>query len=480
MQIYNSLSGQKEELVKTAKKLKLFVCGPTVYSNSHIGHARAYVAFDVIVRCLRSRGYKIFYLQNITNVDDKIIARAKSENKNPFTIADFYEKEYHASFKKLNVSSVNKYARASDYIKEITKQVKVLIKKGFAYEIKGNGWYFDISKFKDYGKLSKRKVMEAEDAISRIDENINKRNKGDFCLWKFVKIDKKLETGDWQLTIENGEPSWTTPLGRGRPGWHIEDTAISESFFGPQYYIHGGGIDLKFPHHEAEIAQQEASSGKIPFVKIWMHVGHLLMNGQKMSKSLKNFVTIQEFINKFQDVKNASDVLRLMIISHHYRSGMDYNEKLSDNSENSLKTVRQFLAKLKFVSARSKHKNDSKMFSLVSDMENKFNNAMADDFNTPLALSSIFSLINDINKEIWHLSKKDALLIEKSVTLIFKSLGFYLVFPKIPEKIKKMAEKRELLRINKQFVQSDVLRKKIKALGFEVEDTPLGPYAREN
>jgi len=478
--VYNSLSQKKEELKKTAKKLKLFVCGPTVYDNSHIGHARTYVAFDIIVHYLRNRGHQIFYLQNITNIDDKIIARARGENKNPLKIAAFYEKEYYQSLKNLNVSSVDKYALASRYIKEIVRQVQTLIRKGFAYEIKGNGWYFDIAKFSDYGKLSKRTVSQAEDSLSRIDENLEKKNKGDFCLWKFVSIGN-LQPKTYNLkpktyALVNGEPAWRTILGWGRPGWHIEDTAISESFFGSQYDIHGGGIDLKFPHHEAEIAQQEAASGKIPFVKFWMHTGHLFVSGEKMSKSLKNFITIKEFIDKFENIKNASDIFRMMVFSHHYRAPMNYTEELSLNAKKSLNSIKEFISKLDFISARSKNKNQVEISDILFKSENKFHKAMADDFNTPSALAVIFDLINVVNKNIWGLSKKDAVLARKFIVSTFQLLGFRLFMPKIPAKINKLAEIRELCRANKQFTQSDALRKKIKALGFEIEDTPFGPF----
>src|SRR3989338_8629770 len=252
MLLYDTLSKTKKKLTKTRKKLRLFVCGPTVYDLSHIGHARTYIAFDAFVRYLRSEKYTVFYLQNITDVDDKIIQRAAETNTNSRALAKKFEQEYRRDMRYLGVMSVNEYARATYYIPEIINQVERLLRKRFAYEISNDGIYYDISKFTDYGKLSRRKASSAEDAVSRIDESVQKRNKGDFALWKFSKP---------------GEPKWESPWGSGRPGWHIEDTAITENHFGSQYDIHGGARDLIFPHHEAEISQMEALSGKEPLAK---------------------------------------------------------------------------------------------------------------------------------------------------------------------------------------------------------------------
>src|SRR3989338_11005975 len=271
---YNTLTRKKEDFKPAeGKQVKLFVCGPTVYDYAHIGHAKTYVQFDVIVKYLRYRGYGVFYLQNVTDMDDKIIQRTKQKHigqmifTDPIKLARHFEKEYHKDMENLDVNSVNKFARATEHIKEIQKQVKTLMDKGFAYIIENDGIYFDLSKDKDYGKLSGRKSVEAEDAISRIDDSAKKRNKGDFCLWKQSKKD---------------EPSWPDPwFDGGRPGWHIEDTAISEKYLGQQYDIHGGARDLIFPHHEAEIAQMESASGKKPFVKYWLHTGFLNVKGQK-------------------------------------------------------------------------------------------------------------------------------------------------------------------------------------------------------
>jgi cysteinyl-tRNA synthetase len=283
--IFNTLTGKKD-LIKpiNGKKINLFVCGPTVYDYSHIGHARNYLVFDSFVKYLKYSGFSVFYLQNITDIDDKIIARARERGVSVKDLAVAFEKEYLKDMKALGINSVSKYARATSHIKEIISQIKRLNEKGFAYKIEGDGIYFDISKFKRYGKLSGRTALGAEDAVSRIDYSSKKKNRGDFCLWK--------------LKQEGAEPSWPSPFGDGRPGWHIEDTAITEKFFGAQYDIHGGARDLIFPHHEAEVTQMESISGKSPMVKYWMHVGFLTVNGQKMSKSVGNFITISDFLKR--------------------------------------------------------------------------------------------------------------------------------------------------------------------------------------
>ena len=247
IKFYNTQS-RKKEIFKSLKKrvVNLFVCGPTVYDLAHLGHAKTYIAFDVIVKYLRQQGYKVFYLQNITDIDDRIIKRAKEKKISPEKLALSFERDYFKDIKDLKIDSVTKYARATRYIKEIISQVARLLKKKYAYQTE-DGIYYDISKFKDYGKLARRTVLQAEDGISRIDESIKKRNKGDFCLWKFSKL---------------GEPKWKSPWRDGRPGWHIEDTAITEKYFGSQYDIHGGGRDLIFPHHEAEIPKWRQFPGK--------------------------------------------------------------------------------------------------------------------------------------------------------------------------------------------------------------------------
>lgn len=480
MRIYNSLSGKKELLKKPVRRpLKLFVCGPTVYDYSHIGHAKTYLTFDIFVRYLRARGFNVFYLQNITDVDDKIIARAREENKKAAEIARFFEEAYYADMKALGVESVSRHARASEFIPEIVKQVNTLVKKGYAYKIEGDGFYFDVSKFKSYGKLSKRTVLQAEDAVSRIDESVKKRNRADFALWKFVetrmKTDMNTNEHRYEMKYIDGEPAWATPLGWGRPGWHIEDTAITEKFFGPQYDLHGGAVDLKFPHHEAEIAQQEAASGKSPFVKIWMHTGFLLVNGEKMSKSFKNFITIRDFLKKY-----SAEVLRWLVLFHHYRAPLNFSWKLAEEARVTRERLNDFLSKLNFVARHGrKAASQVKINKFCKENCKAFERALADDFNTPAALASLFSLEAELHKNLWKLSAAEAKKAYKHFVELLEIFGIKVEVPSPELKILRLLKKRELYRKNKQFIRADALREEIKRLGYEVEDTPLGPFIRK-
>ena len=462
LKVYNTLTRKKEVFKpRRGKKVNIFVCGPTVYDYAHIGHARTYIAFDVIVKYLREKGYDVFYLQNITDIDDKIINRAKKEGISWKELARKFEKEYKKDIKALGINSVSKYARATKHIKEIVSQVERLLKKGYAYQIE-DGIYYDISKFKDYGKLSGRTVLQAEDAVSRIDESVSKRNKGDFCLWKFWSHK------DW-------EPKWRSPWGYGRPGWHIEDTAITEKYFGPQYDIHGGARDLIFPHHEAEIAQMEAISGKKPLVKYWLHTGFLTINGQKMSKSLGNFITIKEFLNK-----HSARLLRFFVLKSHYRSPLDYSEKAILQTQNELERIDEFVEKIQ--NAKFKMQNDNPKFK-IGKFKNKFEGAMDDDFNTPKAIAVIFELIKEVNPMLDknQITQKEAKQILDFLNSIDKVFGF--IFKKekirIPKNVQKLVERREKLRQQKKWEEADKIRKQVEDLGYEIQDTPSGPKIRK-
>ncbi|MDE2019873.1 MAG: cysteine--tRNA ligase [Patescibacteria group bacterium] len=453
IQIYDSLSRQKEPLPEQ-KKLRLFVCGPTVYDYSHIGHARTYIFFDFFAKYLQSRGYEVNYLQNITNIDDKIIRRAAEENKDPLKLAAEFTDAYFNDMAVLGVDAVTHYAPATDFIPQIAAQTERLIEKGFAYKIDGDGWYFDIAKDPDYGKLSGRTVEQAEDSVSRIDESVSKRNKGDFALWKFSKP---------------GEPSWNTRLGAGRPGWHIEDTAITEYYFGPGYDIHGGGADLKFPHHEAEMAQQISASGIKPeeFVKIWMHTGALLVDGKKMSKSLRNFITIRDFLKKY-----PPEILRLLVLKHHYRSPMDYTDGLAEEAKTNLQDIGMFVRKLK----KMLNGIESRQLPMAPASDGSILDALEDDLNTPKAFADLYSFISSHQKDVWNLDAPVARTYAQTIEHFFELFSIALPNPQIPEKIEKMAEEMEQFRTNKQFAQSDALRKEIEGLGYMIENTPRGPF----
>ncbi len=443
LKVYNTLTKKKEEFKPIKdKKVNIFVCGPTTYDYSHIGHAKTYVQFDIIVKFLRWSGYDVFYLQNITNIDDKIIQRARTEKKEPLKLSEEFEKEYYGDMRALHVDSISKYARATDYIKEIESQVQRLLKKGFAYKI-SDGYYFDLTKFPDYGKLAKRTYSDADDAVSRIDENPEKRNKGDFCLWKFSKPE---------------EPSWKSSLGEGRPGWHIEDTAITEKEFGPQYDIHGGAVDLIFPHHEAEIAQMESISGKKPLVKYWMHTAFLNINSSKMSKSLKNFITIRDALEEYD-----GKVIRYFFASQHYRTLINLSYDILEQSKNTLDGLDNFVRNLK----ESKQKDD---LQLVRKTKEEFIAAMNDDFDTPKAFATLFDFVREVNKKQCGGKKTYKFMLE--IDKIFNILSFGDV--EIPPEVKNLAEKRETARKKKDWKEADRLRNEIEDLGYLIEDTGKG------
>jgi len=459
LKIYNTLSGKKEPFKpRRAKKVDFYVCGPTVYDYSHLGHARTYIAFDVIVKYLREKGYKVFYLQNVTDIDDKIIKRAKEKLTTPKLLAKTFEKEYLKDMKVLKIDSVTKYARATDYLKEIISQVKRLSEKEYAYRIE-DGIYYDINKFKNYGKLSRRTSGQAEDAVSRIDEGKGKRNRGDFCLWKFSKMD---------------EPSWGSPWDWGRPGWHIEDTAIAEKHFGSQYDIHGGARDLIFPHHEAEIAQMEGISEKTPFVRYWMHSGFLTVKGQKMAKSLGNFILIRDFTKK-----NSARLLRFLITKTHYRSPIDYTEKLLSQAKKELDRIDEFTDKLSQIKLI-----EVKPQQILKATKNKFGEAMADDFNTPKAVAAIFELVSKGNSlaDKNKLGKKEAgeiLTFLKETDKIFGFIFSAKPKEKIPTSVLNSVKLREKYRKKDDWEKADEARKKIQQLGYRIEDTKKGPKLKK-
>lgn len=463
LKIYNTLTRKKGVLKsRRGKKINLFVCGPTTYDFSHIGHARTYIVFDMITKYLKQKGYDVFYLQNITDVDDKIINQAKRQKIFWKDLSRKFEREYLKDMKALNVNSVTKYARATAHIKEIISQVKRLLKKGFAYQIK-DGVYYDISKFKNYGKLSRRTVLQAEDAVSRIDEAKDKRNKGDFCLWKFSK---------------RGEPSWPSPWRPGRPGWHIEDTAITEKYFGPQYDIHGGAKDLIFPHHEAEIAQMEAISGKSPMVKYWLHTGFLTVKKKKMAKSLGNFITIKDFSEKY-----SPRILRLFVLKTHYLSPINYSEKEINQVKKQLERIDEFVNKIKTLSLQLTSRRLEKS-KLIEKSKKEFEKAMDDDFNTPVALASVFQLINKGNKlldknKLTPTDSKDILKFLKKIDEVFNFIFWgKREAPKIPSFIKKMVREREEARKRKDWKKADKIRKEIEKSGYKIEDTKQGPKVK--
>ncbi len=461
IQIVNTLKTGETKLPKESSKIRMFVCGPTVYDYVHIGNARTFVVFDVIAKYLRYRGYDLNYIQNITDIDDRIIKRAEETGQNWKELSEKFEKIFLDNMEALKVTAVDKYPRATDYILEIIKQVRMLIEKGNAYEIEGDGWYFDLNTFPEYGKLSGRTGEMADDAVSRIDESSGKRNRGDFCLWKFSKP---------------GEPSWPVDIGAGRPGWHIEDTAITEKYFGPQYEIHGGGQDLIFPHHEAEIAQQESASGLKPFVKYWLHVGFLVNKGGKMSKSLSNFLTVEEALKKY-----SPEALRFYFLSAHYRSPLNYAEDSIEQAVAGLKNLEEIMARLKQIAEKQAFSQDEKLLATIENYEKEIVKAMDSDFNTQM----VFGLLSGLASQIYQ-SVNESGIGEKSYEKFTQVINFFdRVFgiipqeKEIPPEVQKLVKERKKAREEKDFARSDELREQIKSLGYEIEDTNYGPLIKK-
>lgn len=449
---------RKKEKLKPMNKnrIKMFVCGPTVYDESHIGHGRTYIAFDVVARYLKYKGYSVFFLQNITDIDDKIIRRASELGVEPLKLAKKYEALYFKDMERLGVTNVNFYARAMEHLNEIINQIQTLINKGFAYETP-TGVYFDESKLEDFGKLSNRNIEDLN--IHRVNPDLTKRNPGDFALWK----------------KRNEEPAWDSPWGKGRPGWHIEDTAITETYFGGQFDIHGGGLDLIFPHHEAEIAQMESATGKKPMVKYWMHTGFLNVSGEKMSKSLGNFITITELLKEYDP-----QVFRFFVLSTHYRSPIDFSDEALKQSQNSLKRIHKLMETIDELldsHLDEENENDEKCRIKLENIKKEFLDAMDNDFNTPVALSAIFNFIRDINKGIDEEDISKSIL--KEIKELFNEFGNILgitfsvkslTTDSTKDLIKILVDVREKLRLRKDYELSDEIRSRLSDIGINLED----------
>ncbi|MCP8317966.1 MAG: cysteine--tRNA ligase, partial [archaeon] len=457
IRVYNTYTRRKEDFKPiNDKKVRMFVCGPTVYDFSHLGHARTYIAYDVIARWLRYRGYNLFYLMNITDIDDKIIKRAKERKEDPLKLAREFEESFFQDIASLGIDTVDLYARASDHTPEIIDQIKRLMEKGFAY-ITQTGVYFDVSKFEDYGKLSHQQPEELK--RHRIEPDPSKRNKQDFSLWKKKKDE---------------EPYWNSPWGEGRPGWHIEDTAIAEKYLGQQYDIHGGGVDLIFPHHEAEIAQMESISGKKPMVSYWLHTGFLKVKGKKMAKSLGNFITIQNALKDYD-----AETLRLFFSSTHYRSPIDFYEKGLDQARRTLESLYKTLDNITIAkkSMAGFTEDEKALERKMEENKRKFGEAMDDDFNAPLALSCLYDLAKEVNKFLDEQKCINKRLADK-LGVTFKELGgiFGIIQRKemeeeIPEELRLLIEARERARERKDWKTADEIRKRLEGFGIILEDT---------
>ncbi len=455
LKLYNTLTRKKQvfkplnkkALRRSSGQVSLYTCGPTVYDYAHIGNLRTYIFEDVLRRTLKYDGYQVKQVMNITDVEDKIIKKAREQKKTIKQITRPFEKIFFDDVKKLNIEKAEVYPRATEHIKEIITLIKILIKKGFAYTGKDKSIYFDISKFKNYGKLSGLKKRQLKIGARIEADEYNKNEAQDFVLWKAAKPN---------------EESWSSPMGRGRPGWHIECSAMAMKYLSGEpsrtIDIHCGAVDLIFPHHENEIAQSEAATNK-KFVNFWLEAEHLLVNGSKMSKSLNNFYTLRDIENK-----NINPLaFRYLILTTHYRSKLNFTWDSLQAAQNALDNLNAFIQ----TDDKQLTTNNDKQ---IKDYEKQFLTAIDDDLNTPQAISIVWQIIKD--NQLSNSAKKQLLLKFDRVL----GLGLNKLKPlKIPLKIRQMAEKRELLRANKQFVQADGLRKEIEGLGYRIEDSAYGP-----
>jgi len=447
MRLFNTLSKKIEDFSPLSSDLvKFFVCGPTVYDYSHLGHAKTYIQMDTLARYIRSSGMKLKYLMNITDIDDKIILRAKKNGESWKSLSTKFEKEFHQDMNSLNISSVDEYPRATDYIEQIISQVERLLTSSHAYEIPNDGIYFEISTFKGYGKLSGRKEVKENDAQSRIDESNEKKGWNDFCLWKFSK---------------KNEPTWEAPFGSGRPGWHIEDTAITEHFFGPQYDIHGGAIDLIFPHHEAELTQMESLSSKVPFVKYWVHTGFLTIQQSKMSKSTGNFFTIREVIEKGYDPL----AIRLLMLQSHYRSPLNFEWEILDAAENKLANFRA-MADRRWQLTKEVGLDST----VITTAKNNIKKALSNDLNTPEAFKYLSTLETDIANS--GVSFSNAELFYDFLVWLDEVFGLNLSKREdVTNEQKELILQREHARRESNWKKSDYIRTELNKQGIQVSDT---------
>ena len=463
LRVFNTLTKRKEEFVPVEKgKVGMYVCGPTVYDYIHIGNARSFVAFDVIRRYLEYKGYKVTYVSNLTDVDDKTIKRAKETGISLQQLGEKYSDAYFNDLTKLNIKKPSINPRATQHIEEIINLIQTLIDKEYAYVVDGNV-YYDISKFEDYGKLSGNKA-EALEAGARIEVDPHKRNPADFALWKMRKP---------------GEPAWNSPWGKGRPGWHIECSVMSMKYLGKTLDIHAGGKDLIFPHHENEIAQSEAATGK-PFAKYWLHNEWLTVNGEKMSKSLGNFITAHEAIEKY-----GSQVVRLFLASVHYRSPIDFNDRSLKQAERNLEKLLNAMEKFDALrEGERKRAGGEELLEKVEKIRQKFEEAMDADFNTALAVSTLFSLTREINRyvknhvEIRAEVKKKIIGIAKR--LVEDVLGIKMERRKpetdklVENLMNLIIDIRRQMREREDWKTADEIRAKLRALGLVLEDTLEG------
>ena len=458
MKIFNTMSRRKEEFVPVdPNEVKIYACGPTVYNFIHIGNARPLCVFDVLRRYLEYRGYNVKFVQNFTDVDDKIIKRANEENSTFEEISEKYIKEFWTDAHGLNFKDATVHPKATENIDEIIEIIKTLEEKGYAYAVDGDVYYRTL-KFKDYGKLSHQPIDDLQSG-ARIAVGDKKEDPLDFALWKAAK---------------EGEPYWESPWGKGRPGWHIECSAMNKRYLGNTIDIHCGGQDLIFPHHENEIAQSEAANGCM-FSKYWMHNGYINVDNVKMSKSLGNFKTVREIADVY-----GYEVIRYFLISSHYRSPINYNLEIIEQCKSALERLYNCRESLDFAikNAKTDIADNEEILALIDSRKEQFINSMDDDLNTADGIAAVFDLVSDINTKIINkeVSKN---VCQKAADMFDELTGVLgLVYNRksndINDDIEKLIEERQQARANKDWATADRIRDELKAQGITLKDTPQG------
>ena len=473
LRVYNDMTRKKEEFVPLEPgKVKIYVCGVTPYNHPHIGNARPFVVWDVIRRFLEHEGYDVTHVQNFTDIDDKIIREANKEGVTWDTICNRYIKAYFEVMDKLHVKRAHIYPRVSEHIPDIIKTVEALIANGYGYVVDGDV-YYRVEKFEHYGELSGRNLEDML-ACARVDVDERKENPMDFALWKAAKP---------------GEPSWDSPWGKGRPGWHIECSTMSTKYLGNTLDFHGGGSDLIFPHHENEIAQSEGATGVHPFVRYWVHNGFITINSEKMSKSLGNFMTVLDILKEYEP-----EVVRYFILNTHYRSPLDFSDERLEEAKRSLERLRTAQNNLKEIEAQINAGPDAESLALgqkVAEIRQGFMDAMNDDFNTSLAISYQFALAKEIN--VYHnailagTKKPDGKLVDQIHKVWREMADIIGILEDVPAAgqeggavtneeaaIAAKIEERQAARKARDFAKADAIRDELAAQGIILEDTPQG------
>ncbi len=458
LRIYNTLTRKVEEFhTLEPGKVKMYVCGVTVYNDAHLGHAMSALIFDIIRRYLEYRGYKVHHVMNFTDVDDKIIARSQQLGEDPLQLANRYIDDYRQNLRDLNVLPATSNPRATQTMDSIRSMVQGLIQKGYAYVARSGDVYYQVSKFREYGKLSGRNPKERM-VGTRVEMDKNKRDPMDFALWKAAKP---------------GEPSWDSPWGKGRPGWHIECSAMNLAELGEQIDIHGGGNDLIFPHHENEIAQSEAYTGK-PFARYWIHNGMLQLGDEKMSKSLGNIVSIKKFLEEHE-----GDAMRMVVLNSSYRAPLTFSDEVLANAEKGLERLRSGLRPAAGEPAGLAPGAAAELIAQADATRQAFIEAMDNDFNTPLALAALFELVRAINAARDAQASSEQLASAQAVLRELTSvLGLRLEKTRRSGAADKfvdlLLEIRAEMRAQKNWAMADLIRNRLQELGVNVEDTKEG------